>query len=77
MNNISFFFLRYHHPIIGNGIMANENNPEVKVEPSVPDPIILAQIHALRNMTQKLYEASMGSENVAWVKLQGKNCAKY
>ena len=52
--------------------MANRLNPEVEVHDNQPDPDILTQIHTLANMTRKLYEAKMGAENIAWIKLQGK-----
>lgn len=56
--------------MVGSGLEANKDNPEVEVDPRREDPVILQQISQLRAMTVVIINTTIGSSNVAWVNLQ-------
>ncbi|XP_067948170.1 glypican-6-like [Watersipora subatra] len=60
----------YTKPLIGNGLIANQENPEVEVDPSRMDPMLQEQIQQLQNITAAIYNVTIGAGDVAWVKLQ-------
>jgi glypican 4 (K-glypican) len=48
--------------VTGNGLANQGNNPEVQVDTSKPDILILRQIMALRVMTSKMKNAYNGND---------------
>ncbi|EPY73452.1 glypican-4 [Camelus ferus] len=53
---------RYLFAVTGNGLANQGNNPEVQVDTSKPDILILRQIMALRVMTSKMKNAYNGND---------------
>ncbi|XP_053436457.1 glypican-4 [Nycticebus coucang] len=53
---------RYLFAVTGNGLANQGNNPEVQVDASKPDGVILRQIMALRVMTSKMKNAYNGND---------------
>ncbi|XP_014713939.1 glypican-4 isoform X1 [Equus asinus] len=53
---------RYLFAVTGNGLANQGNNPEVQVDTSKPDIVILRQIMALRVMTSKMKNAYNGND---------------
>lgn len=53
---------RYLFAVTGNGLANQGNNPEVQVDTSKPDVLILRQIMALRMMTSKMKNAYNGND---------------
>ncbi|XP_037367818.1 glypican-4 isoform X2 [Talpa occidentalis] len=53
---------RYLFAVTGNGLANQGNNPEVQVDTSKPDVVILRQIMALRVMTSKMKNAYNGND---------------
>lgn len=58
----SFLTFRYLFAVTGNGLANQGNNPEVQVDTSKPDILILRQIMALRVMTSKMKNAYNGND---------------
>ena len=53
-------------------MLANKLNPEVDVDPTKKDPLIVEQVNQLRAITNMINNATLGTGNVAWVNLQSK-----
>lgn len=54
--------LRYLFAVTGNGLANQISNPEVQVDTSKQDMVILRQIMALRVMTSKMKNAYSGND---------------
>ena len=64
----------YRNPIVSDGLVNQETNPEVEVDISRPDIDINEQIFALKLMTKNLEKAYNG-QNVDWPTQRGEKIA--
>lgn len=55
---------------MGDGVLENQKNPEVQVDPSKKEPMIEEQVDQLKKITTMIINATLDSGNVAWVDLQ-------
>jgi hypothetical protein len=63
----------YQHKVVGDGLAAQDGNPEVEVDVSRPDIAINEQIFALKLVTSKL-EAAYNGHSVEWPHYEPSKC---